>query len=75
MTRYPYVACGTDGRRLGYIVCRHVEDGATVAHIVGATRRELGEVFCDSPDEHDIAILRVICEGCCLRAGWLKAIG
>lgn len=69
---FPLVRCDRHNSgepQPGYCVCVHVlDEGATIAHIVEASARELGEVLCaactgtvSSPAASD---LRLICAQC-----------
>lgn len=69
---YPNVRCKEPAHadEPGYIVCTHVQAGATVAHVMRATKQEMGEVLC-SRFEHTAEDFILACATCCRRKGWI----
>ncbi len=67
---YPWITCESHGGPLlAYTVCRHVLNGAPVAHFVQATEDAAGEVSC-AQKAHTKSDLQIACEACVLTQGW-----
>ena len=65
MSKYPIVECDNHPAEPGYIVCRHVVDGATVSIDFAPTPEQAGDILCDIPPwDHDIDDLMTYCATC-----------
>lgn len=68
-TNYPRVRCGAHGVGLGYLVCKHVIDGAMPKHHVSATSEQLGELDCGCAEDSEASTdnLKLVCARCAQR--------
>ena len=72
---FPLVACDTHESEPGYVVCRHVIDGAAVDEVIAATDADLGQVLCEKDhSEASVDDAVVVCASCARERGFLKKL-
>lgn len=76
---YPYVRCAKPGHadEPGFAVCKHIIQGAVVAHCAHPTPERLGELLCAAckATKPPLSIMRLCCAECARNQSWVNLIG